>query len=380
MYMPNPKLDDVLKQFDQIKLEKDKFLFLMIGERVKFEVELLLKRLRDNNINFFGGVFPGVISGNKHSTDAIYFLSMSVLQKPLIVEDISKGNFSIPDLREQIANKKETTPTILILVDGMSSKNELFLRELFNVHGKSVNYVGGGAGSLSFKQMPCIFDNHGFYSDTTLIIPLKQEMNLSVKHGWKSLHGPLVATKTKKNVIKELNWDIAFDIYQTYVNADLNNEEEITKDNFFDYSKRYPFGIHKEGYENIVRDPIAVDDEGGLICVGEVPQNAILYLLKGEKEQLINAVKMATLESLKGTHRGVKYILMIDCISRSIFLENQFSTELDAVNEILSSDNSDNEVFGFLSLGEISSYGEGQLEFFNKTCVIGVFDKVDTDV
>lgn len=377
MYMQNPNIDILLKTFDQVKIEKNEYLLILIGEDVKFEIKILVDSLIDKGLNFFGGVFPGIISNQNYSSNAIYYTTIPVLQKPLVVEEISNGDFVIPDFRDLISRNQDIHPTIFILVDGLSSNNELFLRNLFDIHGKSVNYIGGGAGSLSFKQKPCIFDSQGFYSDAVLIIPINIETKLRVTHGWDNLHGPLVATKTEKNIIKELNWEIAFNVYQTIINADLKNGEKITKENFFDYSKAYPFGIHKEGYEKIVRDPIAIDEEGGLICVGEVPENAVLYILKGHNKRLIKAVEMATIESLQGTSPGGKKVLMIDCISRSIFLEDQFSHELGVVNQILKENNADNEVYGFLSLGEISSYGDGYLEFFNKTCVIGVFDGVE---
>ena len=64
---------------------------------------------------------------------------------------------------------------------------------------------------------------------------------------------------------------------------------------------------------------------------------------------------------------------MVDCITRPSALGDRFSEELEAIRNQLEVNNEEQEPFGILSLGEISSYGDGLLEFFNKTIVVGTF-------
>ncbi|MFK7905998.1 MAG: FIST signal transduction protein, partial [Chitinophagales bacterium] len=193
------------------------------------------------------------------------------------------------------------------------------------------------------------------------------------RHGWQQLEGPFVATRTEKNVIHELNWQNAFDLYKEVIDQDCTIP--ITKDNFFDIAKAYPFGIFKENSEDIVRDPIAVDENGALVCVGEVPENTVLYILKGEKNALISSAKRAAEDTLSEDMPEIAQTLIVDCISRTLFLENDFSEELKVVSECFNKTNQPIHPQGILTLGEISSYGEGYLEFFNKTIVIGTFFK-----
>ena len=63
--------------------------------------------------------------------------------------------------------------------------------------------------------------------------------------------------------------------------------------------------------------------------------------------------------------------LLIDCISRAIFLGPRFANELAAVRTALAAGGAPAPV-GALTLGEISCRGDGYLEFFNKTAVVGV--------
>ncbi len=64
---------------------------------------------------------------------------------------------------------------------------------------------------------------------------------------------------------------------------------------------------------------------------------------------------------------------IVDCISRVLFLGNDFTKELSQVAKIVRGKHEDVEIFGVLSLGEISSYDKGYLEFFNKTIVVSLF-------
>ena len=63
---------------------------------------------------------------------------------------------------------------------------------------------------------------------------------------------------------------------------------------------------------------------------------------------------------------------MIDCISRVLFLGDDFSKELEAVQNEIKISGEEFVFSGALTLGEISSYGENRLEFFNKTIVMGM--------
>ena len=97
----------------------------------------------------------------------------------------------------------------------------------------------------------------------------------------------------------------------------------------------------------------------------------MLYILKGKNETLINSATIAVEESIAKVQQEVQHTLIIDCISRTLFLENEFTKELEAICNSVKNPNGESIPQGVLSLGEISSNGEGFLEFYNKTLVIG---------
>ncbi|MDI6735053.1 MAG: FIST C-terminal domain-containing protein [bacterium] len=142
----------------------------------------------------------------------------------------------------------------------------------------------------------------------------------------------------------------------------------VIHEKFYDVTMRYPFGIYKEGAEDIVRDPIMANEKDELICVGEVPENSLLNILKGEPNSLIQAAGQAAKEVCT---KEIHCSLVADCVSRTLFLGEDFARELAAVKENLVVTGNQVIPAGMLTLGEIASYGETFLEFFNKTIVVG---------
>ncbi len=257
------------------------------------------------------------------------------------------------------------------MIDGLMSNIAHFLSGLYDRLGDRVNFIGGGAGSISLQQQPCLITANGLLQDAAVIALLDYDTHLGVKHGWKRLAGPVVATRTSRNTICELNWEEAFKVYKNYVERDSGHA--LTKDNFFEIAKCYPFGISKSDAEEVIRDPIAVNGEGDLVCVGEVPENTVLNIMKGVPENLIKVAAEAVEETLiqSGGEVTVRHTMVVDCVSRALFLEDRHEEELEEINKRIKALRSEVSPQGMLSLGEISSYGEGYLEFFNKTIVIG---------
>lgn len=370
MYIPTSNPREIISAIARMEIKKDDVVAIMIGEKNKPDIHQIISGLNENGIKFFGGIFPGIIHGNQKYEEGAIITVLPALEKPYLIRGLDTEQIEIPDFGKKILENSSRKYTAMIIVDGLSSNISLFLAEMFNRLGNSIHYFGGGAGSLTLKQAPCVFTSEGFVQDAAIVTFIKLESNLGVRHGWERIMGPIVATKTRKNMIMELNWKNAFQVYRETVEGDSG--KKLTPENFFDIGKGYPFGIHKEGMEDIVRDPIAVNEKGEISCVGEVPENAALSILKGNQASLINAAGQAADDCLHIGEGTISQTLIADCISRVIFLGKSFAKELEAVNQKIHSLNDQQTLMGMLTLGEISSYGEGFLEFFNKTIVVGV--------
>ncbi|MBN1764521.1 MAG: FIST C-terminal domain-containing protein [Sedimentisphaerales bacterium] len=323
------------------------------------------QKLKSLSKPIFGGIFPEIIYGkDKLSKGCI----VAGLFEDAQVQTISRLSDMEIDYESQIDESLSTgdTKTMLVFVDGFAKRIGAVIDSLFNVFGLEFNYIGGGAGSLSLKQKPCLFTNEGLIQDSMILIMLNMESGVGVCHGWNEVAGPYKVTESDQNIIQTLDWKPAFQVYREVV--EQHSQMTFTDDNFFDIAKSYPFGINKLGTEKIVRDPLMAGENDSLVCVGEVPQESYVHILTGDVDSLVNAAHTAlTLsENTFNTECEKKTILFIDCISRVLFLGDEFIRELEAVSH------NDIPLIGALTIGEIANSQKDYLEFYNKTSVVGV--------
>jgi hypothetical protein len=223
---------------------------------------------------------------------------------------------------------------------------------------------------MTLEATQCVFTAEKLFKGGAVVGLSTVEAGLGVRHGWRLYKEPLVATRTEGNVIHQLNWKSALSVYASHLESDLGRK--VDAKNVGDFSRDYPLGVKKQAEELVVRDPVGATEDGGLICVGDVPQNAVLAILTGDSSELIAAAKMAAQDAVPEDTRKVRCCLIADCVSRVVFLGESFQQELDAVSEGLGPLSAEQRPCGVLTLGEISSRGDGYLELFNKTCVVAV--------
>ena len=370
MYIRSTDYNEIADAIQELNIRPQDLIVLLIAESGDINLPGLIERLNKEEIPFIGGIFPGVIHNDQLYKEGLVVKKLQSVAPPVIMTGLNSKSFEWPDI-EAVLKGKDQPVTAWIMIDGLMSNIAHFLSGLYDRLGDRVNFIGGGAGSLSLKQQPCLLTPDGIFQNAAVIAFLDYDTSLGVKHGWKRLAGPVVATRTAHNVIYELNWEEAYTVYKDYIQPDCSCI--LTEENFFGIAKAYPFGISKSNAEEVIRDPISVNEEGGLVCVGEVPENTVLNIMKGTADDLITAAAEAVEETLNrsiGTDY-VRHTMVVDCVSRALFLEGRHEEELEKINQRIKAVRNEVSPQGMLSLGEISSYGDGYLEFFNKTIVIG---------
>ncbi|MBI4777794.1 hypothetical protein HY792_02595 [Candidatus Desantisbacteria bacterium] len=201
MYLSITDIEEIVEIICRMEIKDTDVALILLGEKDAPDVEQMILGLNKNGINFFGGVFPGVIYNEKKYEQGAVIKVLPALASPYLIKRLDTERIELPDFISNLDKQY----TAMVLVDGLTSNIALFLSKLFDQLGNSVHYFGGGAGSLSLKSQPCLFTKDGFVQDAAVVAFIKLQCNLGVSHGWKKLIGPIVATKTYKNVIKELN-------------------------------------------------------------------------------------------------------------------------------------------------------------------------------
>lgn len=359
---PSGSIAALKHSLDSLVNEGAKGVMLLSCDANGYTPDTLNPLLLDMPVPVFGGIFPQILYGDQRLEKGSVLLGLFTDTPYVqIIENISDPATNISDI---VAGIDEISfSTMFVYVDAFATAIDKLIDELYFEFGLSNNFIGGGAGSLSFEQKPVVITPQGLLQDAAVLARTAARSTVGVSHGWQRISGPFQITKAQGNTIEELDFAPAFNTYRKVV--EQHSGLVFDEGNFFDIAKAFPFGINKLGSENVVRDPISVDEEGALICVGSVSEGEFVDILHGDNHSLISAAQKAG-EAVTSSTTG-KGIVLIDCISRVLFLEDAFQQELDAVAGL------GEELVGALTLGEIANSGQDYLEFYNKTIVVAAF-------
>lgn len=341
-------------------------IIVLAADGNEFTPEAVDPVLADSPLPLIGGVFPQIIWGNRRLERGTIVATVPVAPRIVTVPGLSDPAADYAQILGADPDPAAGS-TMIAFVDGLATRISGLIEAMFDVWGLELNYIGGGAGSLSLKQQPCVMTRDGLVADAAILAQMELEGGIGVRHGWQQLAGPFKVTESERNVIQSINWEPAFDVYRRVVEEDCG--QRFAEGNFFQLAKGYPFGIARLDGEYIVRDPLSRTPAGELVCVGEVPAGSIVYLLRGDRSSLVEAARQARTDAEAALDQRPdqrRTSLFIDCISRVLFLGDDFQQELDAVYR-------DGEpLIGALTIGEIANAGGEFLEFYNKTAVVAV--------
>ncbi|MEN8177004.1 MAG: FIST C-terminal domain-containing protein [Pseudomonadota bacterium] len=369
MYTEIDSIQDFVRVLSDEPLDSNEYWLILLAASHSEQVSQLIEQLNGADIDYFGALFPGLIDGAQHHTTGAICKRIHCLSPPAIISLESFNTDSLQDLPDlDMLDGRDVT--LLCFPDCHAPNISTFLTEIFNNYGNEINYFGSGTGYNDLRSAPTLFTAEGFAQQAVLVVFGVMRTSVSAKHGWSRIQGPFVATRTEGNIIKEINWQPAETLYRSVIDPEL---AEVPRKEFFTkVSPLYPLCIEKSGAEDVVRDPIGVTDEGGVICLSDVEEGAVMHLMHGAAEELKKAALEAVVES--ENHNGFHDVLVCDCYSRVLLLGDRFKEELQAVADEVKRYNPQINPQGVIALGEIASDGNHAVELYNKTFGICLFN------
>jgi hypothetical protein len=332
-------------------------------------IDALQEAASSAELRLHGAVVPGVLADGEFRRTGVLLLGLTG-EPPAVIVPIPSGTSEategpIATLADFVHHHASATPgddTLVIFVDAMVPKVASLLDRLYFECGDQVHYAGSSVGSERFVAMPCLFDNTTVVQHALLAILLPENSGPTMAHGYQGDVTLRVATEIEGNRIRRINGRIAFEVYQEL----MADEYGITldRDNFYEYGVHFPFAFNRVSGESLVRIPVSVDQDGSILCIGEVPENALLGVVRA-----VDPGDTQAAERVGGALADAETpgIFVVYCAGRYLHLgEEAAGAELTALRERLPS----TAIIGVLSLGEIGTpASEGYPQFCNATLV-----------
>lgn len=341
-------------------------IIVFLPEAEKSNIEPLQQLCRDLSVSLVGAVFPALLANSQFYSNGILMLCFDHMPPYVLEADIGEGDPALQAIKvaDRIADqtKDDDNTTLFLIFDALVPDIASILEQLYLSLADKVHYMGINAGSETFQPMPCLFDAEHVVQNGLLALLLEKHPGAVLEHGYLAPEHFVAATSTEGNRIDSINWRPAFEVYSERIRSQYG--VEVTRDNFYQYAVHFPFGIVRADNEILVRIPVALEEDGSLFCVGEVPPNSILTLLEAPGQN-----------SLKTTEYLVKHIpdlnlekdvLTFYCAGRRLHLGEGAEMELKALQHSMP----DKRFIGALSLGEIGSSREGGYPLFHNATLV----------
>ncbi|MUU78710.1 FIST signal transduction protein [Winogradskyella endarachnes] len=240
------------------------------------------------------------------------------------------------------------------LTNGMSSKNK-----------DNLLITGGLCGDdTRFEKTLASYNENpkegeivaiGFYGDSL-------EISFSIHGGWTPFGPERIVTKSKGNILYELDNQPALDLYKKYLGdkaKDLPGAALL-----------YPLNVKSvDEKQSIVRSILNIDEqENSVILAGDIKENSQVQLMMTNVDNIANASERAARQALEYREHKPEVAILVSCIGRKLVLDQRVEEEIDEVIEILGENTT---ISGFYSYGEIAPFhGEMSCQLHNQTMTI----------
>jgi hypothetical protein len=257
---------------------------------------------------------------------------------------------------------------LLLLSDGLAGDQQEIVRGAHGVLGAAVPLVGGCAGDD--LKMTKTFQMHGDRVLTGSVVAAgiasAAPLGIGVRHGWQKVGEPMLVTSSAASRVYTLDDRPALDVYLQRLG--IEEPAHCDQEWLARLALTHPLGLSRPDGEEQVRF-IAGGDlaERWLSCIAEVPQGALVWIMEGDAQSVLDATDAACGDSLAalGGRRPLGMIAF-DCIARRGVLGDQgIRAEIGRLTAIAAGA----PVAGFYTYGEIART-RGLRGFHNQTLVV----------
>ena len=344
---------------------------MLLPEAEKQNIGTLQEAARNLSVPICGAVFPALVTDGGFCSEGAWFLCIEHMP-PHFLADIGNGTVGTDTVTSAIRSVWSTqatpdapAPTVFLVFDSMLPQVGTLLDQLHSEFDDTLLYAGVNAGSETFQPMPCLFDENRHIGNGVLGLFVAPQTQVVVRHGYPVSKRLMAATSTHGNRIDTIDGRPALEVYQSVIKEEY--DVTLTRENFYDHAVHFPFGVIT-ALDVLVRIPVALNDDGSLICVGEIPPSTMLRLLRAPALENSNCVAeiVDLLNPTSQTWSEKRPLLTFYCAGRRMHFGDQAAQEL---KELKTSTQS-SLLMGALSLGEIDSLEDFKLPRFHNAALV----------
>lgn len=258
---------------------------------------------------------------------------------------------------------------VMLLTASQAGDQNEIIRGAYGILGAGVPLVGGCTSKdSSSASASCQLHGRDVYEDAVVAASLSTDgpFGVGVRHGATRIGERMVVTRSEGGTVLELDGRPALDAYLEMLDAP--SEVAGDAEAFTDFALAHPLGLSRSSGRDQARCIGAADfDQRSLLCVAEVPQGSLAWLLHEDAGTTVRAAQLACEEAVNALGGATpRAVIVFDCIGRSNLLRDEGTRkEVEAMKDAAGGA----PLAGFYTHGEIART-HGLRGFHNKTVVV----------
>ncbi len=187
--------------------------------------------------------------------------------------------------------------------------------------------------------------------------------------GWGPFGPERLITKSKGNILFELDGKPALSIYKNYLGE---YARELPGSGLL-----FPLSIRSNTSGSfLVRTILSINEkEGSLTFAGSIPEGVYARFMKAGFNKLVEGANDAAINSIIGKIQKPDLAILISCVGRKLVLGQRIEEEIEVIRTIYGNKTA---ITGFYSYGEISPLLDSVIcELHNQTMTITTFTETD---
>ncbi len=350
---------------------KDPQLVLVFASTAQFKSAEQIKALKElfPGAGFMGCSTSGEIAGTTVRDESVVATAvqfekgtLSFVSVPVLAAENSfeSGQNLIDKL------PKDGLRHVFVLSDGLNVNGSELVRGLRLNLPKEVAVTGGLAGDGADFKETFILDKSGTPSShlVTAIGFYGEDLHFGYGSfgGWDTFGIDRQVTKSKSNVLFEIDGQPALSLYKSFLGESANSLPAA--------GLLFPLSLRTRVDElPVVRTILSVNEEDQSITfAGDLPEGSFVRMMKAKSDRLIQgAVKAAETTMVSDQTTAPDLAILISCVGRKLVLKQMVEEEVEGAGEVLGA----KQMTGFYSYGEISPFFENSAcELHNQTMTI----------
>jgi hypothetical protein len=260
---------------------------------------------------------------------------------------------------------------VFVLSDGLKVNGSDLVKGLTKHLPPDVSLTGGLSGDGDrFKETLVLWDDLperdtiavlGFYGNHL-------KVGCGSMGGWDSFGPERLITRSKENVLYELDGKSALELYKKYLGEHAKGLPAT--------GLLFPLSLRtQEGKMGVVRTILSInEEEQSMTFAGDVPQGTYARLMKANFDRLIDGSIGAAKTSYEAIGSSSPNLaVLISCVGRKLVLKQRIEEEVEGVRDVMGRQT---VLTGFYSYGEISPFNpSAKCELHNQTMTITTFSE-----